>query len=190
MKKYLILICCAFSLTCISAQSELKGIPVSIAYLGQALIQPGVKISTEFNLKKFTQPANTGRSKNVYISPQIGFFTRPGIQNNLLVNTEIGIRRRNNENGFFTAFSLGAGYLREYQILSTSINLGDGKISSKNMEGRGFFLPSLNLEFGKSLNNSMDWYSKGSFGKKINASKQETTLAFIELGLRFWFGIR
>ncbi len=80
---------------------------------------------------------------------------------------------------------MGLGYLTEFQKLSSTFDLGSGEVTDTNRERRGYFLPTINYEFGQEPNSKMGWYSKFSYGRKISVKKENSAAFIIELGLRF-----
>lgn len=177
------LLFCQISL---NAQAKSTQPSISVAYLGQVFIQPGVKVSSHFNLK--TWPAESEQVKKVkhlFISPQLGYYAWPGNNFNLLANVEIGYQRQKTGRNSFSSLSLGLGYLNTFQITSIVYDQSDGSIDRINRKRKAFFLPTINYEFGRSINDRLSWYNKYALGLKLSAAEERSMLIFFELGLRF-----
>ena len=185
MKNFLILLSIIVSSSSLAAQTQSKKVPLSIAYFSQFGYQPGVKIGVQINIKNWKKnKANHSQLKNLYISPQIGFYTNPNIHTSYLINTDLGYKRIKNCKGTYSAWSLGLTYLLQSQITEWKINLSDGS-KEKIRNNWNWFLPTVNYEFGKAINTNINWYSKFSYGIKMSSSRESTSAIFIELGLTF-----
>lgn len=170
------------------SQNAKKSIPISIGYFSNYGFQPGAKIGTHFDLKNWeTESENKKgtftKSKSLYISPQIGFFSFVKNNTNFMVNADIGYRRIKSLKNRYSAFSLGLGYMNRSQITGVAVNLSDGS-QEKQRTSSSYFLPTLNCEFGKFINSKIGWYSKFSYGLRLSPNEKQTTMFFIELGTR------
>jgi len=151
-------------------------------------IQPGGKISTLITIKhwqssKVKKEQTFDFTKNLFVSPEIGFFARPKNHISLLINSDIGFRRRKEENRFYTDYALGIGYLSAFQTITTSFSLGTGDVSNKNREYRAYFLPTINFGFGQQPKNIIGWCSKLTYGRKISAKIEDSAFFSLEFGL-------
>ena len=112
MKNTIVFIVLLFTSSLLFAQTPKKGIPLSVGYYGHFLIQPGVKIGTHFNFKEW-ETENVGKkgafikSKNLFVSPQIGYFARPKNNINLLINADVGYKKIKRERNSYSAWSIG-----------------------------------------------------------------------------------
>ncbi len=172
------------------AQTESKGIPVFVGYFGPYIIQPGIKIGTHFDVKewqteKTKKKGDFIRKQGLFVSPQIGAFTRINNHTSFLLNADFGYKRQKEGRAFYSAYSIGLGYLIESQIIFSSIDLGSGNVNSKDREIRNYFLPTINYEFGQEPNPKIGWYTKFSYGRKISAQVEDSAAFMIELGLKF-----
>lgn len=163
--------------------SQSKKVPIYIAYFSQLGIQPGAKIATEFSVKEVSSFNLTTRKRYVFISPQIGFFTRPNFHTNLLVNAEIGVQQQKEGTSTFSALSLGLGYLHEFRVDNLNIQLGDGN-QSRSRTNHPHFLPTINYTFGNRLNANLDWYSKIGVGQRIGGGIGNSATILLEIGLK------
>ena len=190
MKNKILILLLIFSTTGLMAQSTSDGIPISVSYFSHALIQPGAKIGTYFSLKEWESEA-TGKKgeyikqKNFYVSPQIGFYSRPNKHSNFLLNADIGYKRIKNFNRTYSAFSVGLGYMSRSQITSIVYSLSDGSIKEKKKNQISYFLPTINYEFGRAAISKWGWFTKFSYGVLFSTEKERTGVVLVELGLNF-----
>lgn len=185
MKKALIL-CIFFVLTCQSiAQTKSETIPILVGFMGHAALHPGIKIGTRFNLKSWNREAeNLTKVKSLYISPQMGIYTYPNVHTGYLVNADIGYRRIKSHKQKYSAFSIGFGFLNQSQLTNVTVNLNDGS-KDKNRVNWGWFLPTLNYEFGKAINERIGGYGKLSYGYKMSFDRENASTFLIELGVSY-----
>ena len=175
-----------------SAQSQGKEIPITFGLYAPYGIQFGGKVGTVINLKKWdTEKEKKGNNhtnlKTYFVSPQIGLFVRLRNHTSLLINSDLGFKNVKEKRRFYKAYSLGLGYLNTFQITSSTFDLSTGEIVAKKRERRGYFLPTLNFEFGKEAKSRIGWYSKFSFGRKFSSKIENSTFLALELGLKVRF---
>ena len=179
-----LLFSCLFLCSALSLLGQEEGLPISIAYFSQFGFQPGAKIATEFSLKTLNNTTQAVKKRHLFISPQIGFFVRPGNNTNLLLNADVGIKKQQEGKSSFSAFSLGLGYLQEFRVSTIAIQLGDGG-QSTSRTSFSYFLPTINYAFGNRLSSTVDWYSKIGVGQRIGGGISNTTTVLLEVGLQF-----
>lgn len=182
----LLFICPCFSLY---GQSAPKNHTLSFGYYGYFFYQPGFKIATQHPLKKWQMPERDKKNyvtqQHVFISPQLAVFWRPQSNTNLLVNADIGFERQKMKRHRYSAFSIGLGYLMQWEILSATVSLGDGSLKNKNRELRHYFIPTVNYEFGHEPHRAAGWYVKLSLGGRFSPEHDMASVMSGELGLRF-----
>ena len=66
---------------------------------------------------KVRSEASNGRFNCVFISPQIGAFTRPQFQTSALANLDFGFRTLGGKYRFYSAIALGLAYQMQSQVL-------------------------------------------------------------------------
>ncbi len=185
MKNTILIFILLFASISLFSQTEKTTLPISIGYYGPYLIQPGLKIGTSFNLKEWgvenskKNEAST-RSQSFFISPQIGLFTKPEDHTSFIINADIGYQAKK----IYSAFSIGLGYLAEFEIISISLNLGTGEIDRKNRERRDYFVPTINYELSSAINSNIRWFSKFSYGRKISSKVENSAIFIIEIGIK------
>lgn len=185
MMKNILLICLLVLPSCwLKGQSTTEKPLISLAYFSQFGFQPGIKMATEFSLKKLTTQTQKTKKRNLFINPQIGFFTWPNNHSSLLLNADIGIKRQKEAKSAFSALSIGLGYLHEFQIATLAVQLGDGS-QSTTRTSRSYFLPTVNYAFGSRLSSAIGWYSKIGVGQRFGGNVTASTTVLFELGLQF-----
>lgn len=176
-------------MTGVSAQEN--GVPITIAYSGHYGIQPGVRLGTELTRKQWdVSKERKGESltirKSFYLRPQIGFYARPNVHNNFLVNVEFGYKKQKSHKKNYSSFSLGLGFLRRYQILSPTVDLGSGEVTNKDREAHNYLIPTVNYELGRTINTKIGWFNKFTLGTMISTEKESSLAFFHELGLKYY----
>jgi len=185
MKTYVLALLFLLLQVSLLAQESGTAIPINIGYYGAFGIQPGLKVGTELVLKEWNR-GEEGNNKyaELYVSPQLGAFVYPLNNTNGVLNADIGYRWGNRDRRFYTAPSIGLGYLMSSQILSRQIDLGTGAVVEKNRELRHYFLPTINMELGKAGQDRWGWFVKGSFGRKLAPRRESEAFLALELGVR------
>ncbi len=169
------------------AQTGLKELPLVIGLYAPYISQPGGKIATYINLKQWSKknPEEENafeKANSLYVSPQVGAFVRPGNHNSLLLNADVGFKHLKRSR-FFTAYSIGIGYLNTFQIISETIDLGSGETIGTDRERKGYFLPTINFELGKEAKKRIGWYSKLSYGRNVSTKQENSAFFALEFGL-------
>ena len=171
--------------TQVVAQTTSKKTPISIGYFGHLAYQPGMKIGAQFDLKSWKKGSEEAAiTKSFYVSPQIGLYTYPTVHTSYLANADFGYKRVKSRSQKYWAFSIGLGFLNQSQITERRVNLNDGS-KEKTRENWAWFLPTLNYEFGKSINEKIGWYGKLSSGLKMASTRETSMVLFTEIGLKF-----
>ncbi|MCI4669210.1 MAG: hypothetical protein MRZ79_13830 [Bacteroidia bacterium] len=186
MKKLLLFIAMFATLHSFSQESQ-TAVPLFAGYYGPYLIQPGLKVGTKLELGERT---NQEEAKPLYLSPQIGVFTRSGNHTSLVANADLGYVFKKKHGSVYAAPSLGVGYILAQQLLDQSLDLNNGEKPNSNREWRSFFLPTLNLEFGKEPGEKTGWYSKVSYGRKISSLVENSDFFAFEVGMKFLIQIK
>lgn len=169
----------------IFAQTESKKIPISIGVFSHAGWHPGVKIGTQFDLKNWKKKTEKSTKLNsLYVNPEVGFYVYPNVHTAYLMNADFGYKRMKGQKEQYSAFSIGLGFLNQSQITETKVNLSDGS-KEKTRENWVWFLPTLNYEFGRSINKRIGWYGKISYGFKVASARDNSAVLFIGLGIKY-----
>ena len=179
MKKTIFIFLVLISSNLLAQQKE-SSIPINIGLYGAYFTQPGIKVGTEIPLKKWSNK----KEITLFVSPQIGGFVRLRNHTSFIVNGDIGYKIKRNKRNFYIAPSIGLGYLLSSQILSQTVDLSNGDIIDKDREVRNYFLPTVNLEFGREKS-KIGWYSKLSYGRKVSSKIEDSGFFALEIGIKF-----
>ena len=183
MKSLLLLIFIFSVPSLIFAQVEPQTPSVSLAYLGHFGYQPGLKIGLAHPISQW-QSADEKKAFQLLLNPQIGFYTRPRFNNNIIGQLDLSLKRQKAERKSYGAFALGLGYVAQYEIISVSPNF-NGEILEKVRERRSYLVPLVSYEFGRNINSNMSAYTKVSYGSRLSTRQESIALVYIELGLQF-----
>lgn len=180
-----------FSTTTFSEFKQQK--PVSVGYFGHFIFHPGIKIGTQYDFKEWETRKERNKktiikNKSFFVSPQLGFYSHPKNHSGLLLNVDVGYQRIKAKHGLYSAYSIGLGYLTHFNSGMTYVAESNGAIKAKKYASRGYFLPTINYEFGQKINDKMGWYSKISVGAKVWYNTRVSVESFTELGMKFNLG--
>jgi hypothetical protein len=189
MKKIALLIFMLGSISISKAQSLFEGTPITIGYFGHWGIHPGMKIGTDLNLKswqkeKEKKKITVTKTRSLFVSPELGFYSHNQNHQGLLLNVDIGYRKIKDRFGLYSAFSVGIGYMRQFNAGVTYDVQDDGSFKKKALPSRGYFLPTLNYEFGQEINQRWGWFGKFSAGAKMPYNTGVVAETYFESGLR------
>jgi len=125
------------------------------------------------------------KTKSLFVSPQIGFYTHPKNHTGLLFNADFGYQKVKDRWGFYQAYSLGLGYMTQFNSGITYTTQDDGSLKEKKWASRGYIMSTLNVELGQQINPTFSWYSKFSVGSKLFYNTGLSLEVFTELGVKF-----
>ena len=169
------------------AQGNLHPTEISIGYFGNNGIRPGLKIGTKLNLGAWQRSiSEKTRINQVFLQPEIGFYTWPGVHTTFITNINFGFKKSKGMYQLYSAYSLGVGLINQSQIINIKVDLSDG--SSTNVRDNWRWVTStLNYEFGKIYNNNIGWYGKLSGGYRFASKQPAAPIFFLEFGLTYRF---
>lgn len=150
MRSLLPLILLVLSISILSAQDAPS---VSIAYFGEGITHPGLKIGFNYPFYTWEKTKNksNGAEKRLYksfaLQPSLGFYYHQDYQTGLFVLPQLAYTRKNAK-GAFTSLGVGAGYLRT--IVPRVYSLEGGAIE-KIPGGYNHLLSNCFVTFGKDL---------------------------------------
>ena len=144
----------------------------------------GAKLGTTLPIKDWEDLKKKGITSSLFLAPQLGFFVRPSVNRNYLINAEIGIKRSAIERKSYLAYSFGIGYLLSSEVLGGAVNLGTGDFT-ENTELRSFLLPTLNVELGSHKRKRFTLFYRLSYGRKISFNDEDAGFFAFEIGTRF-----
>lgn len=165
-------------------------IPISIAYWGYNIIHPGIKVGSQFNLRKWdkTKERKKGtriKHKTLFLKPELGIYHHKKNHAGVLLNVDFGVEISKNERKFFKAFSFGLGYLRQFNSGITYVLEEDNTIVEKKWASRGYIMPTLNFQYGQNYP-FFSWFNKFSLGPKFKYNTDYTIALFFEAGVKFY----
>lgn len=182
-----------FAFGSFSQQSFAEKKPIHVSYLGHLVFHPGFKIGTQYDFRTWTKSKEKKKgekvkNKSLFVSPQIGLYTHPQNHTGLLVNADVGYQRVKPKRGFYSAYSLGVGYLAQFNAGITYDFNNDGSIDEKRFASRSYFFPSVNAEFGQQINEQIGWFSKITFGMQLPYNSGAILVPLTELGVKLNLG--
>lgn len=187
--KYLSVITLILGLS-FSASAQKGQWSFSIGYLGEYLVNPGVKVGAQFNYHAWEKEKESKKGaytlyQNLYISPQLGYYTRVGNHSNYYANLDIGYQHQMRK--IYTTYAIGLGYMLKDETLSKTVDLGSGQKSRVN-EINHFFVPTFMYGLGGQLSGKLGWFVKGTVGAKIPKRAELDLLVLVELGVMMSLG--
>ncbi|MCG8576672.1 MAG: hypothetical protein MI810_17470 [Flavobacteriales bacterium] len=162
---------------------------ISVSYFGHYGFHPGLKVGAQYSLKDWKKTKERKektkiKNKSLFISPQVGFYVHPGNHSGLLLNADLGYQRKKEHSSFYSAWTIGLGYLTQFNAGITYVQEQNGSITAKKWASRMYFLPTLNYEIGQQLNEKIGWFGKISAGAKLFYNTGISPEAFVEVGLK------
>ncbi len=194
MKKLTLIVLSLFCLLGANAQSDfIDRKPISISYLGHYGFHPGLKIGTQYDWltwekRKEKTKKTKLKHKSLFVSPQLGYYFHAGNHTSLLVNADFGYQRIKQGRGFYSAWSIGLGYITQFNAGITYEENNHGYIEEKKWASKGYFMPTFNYEFGQQVNTKIGWFGKLSAGSKLAYNTGVSAETFIELGVKLNLG--
>lgn len=184
MRIILTLIVLLLSGSYISAQNTF-----SVGYLGHGIVRPGVKLGLEVPIKTLERKKIHGgievmKSRQFFVRPSVGAFTRPRFYTSTIVDLASGWSWSKPSSKFGSAFSFGLGFLAQNEVIRLRTNF-KGDITEKDKELRGYFLPNINYSVHRSIGENTGIYTQWSYGMKLSPSRQRAANFFMEIGLLY-----
>ncbi len=153
---------------------------LSLGYLGQVVVQPGVELNADFVL----QDTLLGQPKlQLRFGGGAGYFAQVDVHRSFLADGYVGIARHGKK--LAHRLSLRAGYLRESELLEGSVNLGSGSIVNERREQHSFFLTQCGYRMSGRLSPILGWYGRFSYGLRFSGREQRRAMVFAGVGLTF-----
>lgn len=185
MKKVVFGILLLFAFAKVDAQTSM-----SIGYLAPYGIEPGINITGNFKFINLPEPSAMHPERlpkylyKGFWQPEVAFFSRPKYNSNLFLSAGRGIKRNKRGSKNYSTASFGLGYLAQFEIVTTTVQLGSADIE-KERERRDYFLPSVSYTFGRNVKPSWGWYLKGMYGKQFSSKYESSGLLMFGFGLHF-----
>lgn len=191
MYKFIIpLLLIGFSFNGKAQESSISSMPISISYWGSNIFHPGMKVGTQYNFKKWDKlkkrkKGMVTKHNTFFLKPELGFFYHKQNHVGALLNADFGIERAKNEKKFYCAYSIGVGYFRQFNSGITYVLEDDNSISEKRFGSRGYFLPTINIEYGQHFE-KITWFNKFSLGSKVKYNTGVSVELYFEAGVKFY----
>ncbi len=172
-RAFLLPIC--FIVTFSSFSQDFKPNSLSLGYFGPLPFEYGFRAGLDFKIKDYDK-------SSIILSPHLGTFGKKNDNFNVLAGAEIGLLLHKDGSKNRSFFSLGSAYLTQFEVTEFTVNL-QGKIISRERERRGIFMPTLNYQYARIVNDKWAPFVKLSYGYKI-ASVIENAGSFMwEFGI-------
>lgn len=190
MKTLSILVLSCLVSNCYAQLKSLES--VSFSYFGEMLTHPGLKVSTDFNIKEWDKIKSTKKdssktiNKSFLVSPALGIFHHRRYQTGLFFIPEVKFKRQNPKGNFFEC-GIGIGYLRSFIPNSYEVN-SSGEVN-KIVAGFNYLATNYFISFGKDLsikkNLPIAYFLKPQFIYAVPNFPNGTGYFALELGIRY-----
>lgn len=126
----------------------------TVAYYGEMITHPGMKVGVDYRLKKWTKSKlkkggnQTEITKRYLLSPSIGFYYHRRYQTGVFLIPEIKYQKTHAK-GRYIEMGLGAGYLRTIIPNTYTVDSNDGV--DKTSAGYNYFATNLFFTYGNKL---------------------------------------
>ncbi|MEM9896919.1 MAG: hypothetical protein AAF789_11155 [Bacteroidota bacterium] len=169
------------------AFSQVEHLPLTVSYYAPFGTHLGVRIGTTFVTKSWEIEQDEFKiKKEILANTQVGFFSRPSISQNYLLNGEVGLRRSSTKRKVYWAVLGSLSYLNTVETIGGSLNLGTGEFS-KTTEMNSSIIPQLNLEIGSNKQKKATFFYRIFYGKKIPFTGEVSGFFGLEIGARILF---
>jgi hypothetical protein len=162
--------------------------PISVGYFAPYFINPGVRVSTAFEIKNWENSSND-KLKTLSVSPQVGFWNvfvyQSEKSNNWALDAQLEYRSYNASRKFYGLASVGLGYHLTLDNSDLNVNIGTGGITPSTNTTH-HFVPSIQLGFGQDFNDHLGYYFKIFTGQRFSSSAGNDLLFGGELGLSYY----
>ena len=163
---------------------------ISIAYFGQQVVNPGLKIGAEYCLRSTEKSTISRRGKarvkyrQLLAGLDLGGYRQAATSTNVFLLPGIHYRRTANS-GFQYMFGLGAGAMRSF-LPSVFEETSPGTVEEIGVAGRSYFAPFVSLGLGKAFRKSNtleNIYLKSQNMLLVGYNTTHMPLFNLELGL-------
>ena len=155
-------------------------LPLKIGMLIPYGTQIGGEVGTAFLVGEWE---TDDRMHQLWLAPQLGSFTFPGVESNFLLQTDLEYQLRSREKRLFPKAALGIGYLLGLERVDGVVDLGNGGISHANRV-LNYLLPSLSLGAGfRSARRNLEYHFAATYGQKVGFSLPKEAFFGLEMGL-------
>lgn len=149
---------------------------ISIGYFGPIPFEPGLRLGINFLFKSFDNSA-------LILNMHVGVFNKKNDNFNVLAGAELGWKLQPEGSKNLNVFSLGAGYLFQNEVTEFSVNL-QGDITATKRTPRHIFMPTINYEYGRVMNERLTPFFKLSYGHRMASTIANSGSFMWEIGSR------
>jgi len=175
-----VLLFCLAAHTC-RAQND--GMQLTAGYYGHVLIQPGIRLGVQLPLQQWAGQQNDGAlAESLVLHPQVGMFTRPGVNTSGTISCEAGYQRQRSNRKANSTYAVGMGYQARSEVLGVTVSVGSGEVTDKDREWRHYFMPTISYRYGHTLNQKLGYYAKATTGLLVG-NEESSMLLFTEFGI-------
>lgn len=170
----------------VSTQAQLSTKYVSFGYLGKFLIQPGIQVGALVAIKDLPKQASFPQIEHsLFIHPQMGWYSRPGLVDGTLPQIDLGYLRERVDKQRYASASIALGYLFQDSYESLVVNLNDGEDRVGERVRDYAWVVLINLEYGFRVSDELRWYTKLGAGPKLYREQANSFTLFVGTGLKF-----
>lgn len=182
MKPILCLFVGLLLISCLTAQAQ----QLRVAYFGETVTHYGLKVAYEYPLISRIKASNNAR-KEFLITPGLAVYNHPHNHVGVILSPELSYQRTGPRGGVFEV-GLSNSYLR-YFLAGQTFEVGEnGEFQRVNMAGRGAYLPTVSVGFGRDLsvrkNRPLSWYARLNVMQQRPYNASELYRFAIECGIR------
>ncbi|MGV3558539.1 hypothetical protein [Larkinella arboricola] len=167
---------------CLTAQAQ----QLRVAYFGETVTHYGLKVAYEYPLISRVKSSNNAR-KEFLITPGLAVYNHPHNHVGVVFSPELAYQRTGRRGGVFEV-GLSNSYLR-YFLAGQTFEVGEnGAFRRVRMAGRGAYLPTVSVGFGRDLsvrhNRSLAWYARLNLMQQRPYNASQLYRFGIECGIR------
>ncbi|MGA0555956.1 hypothetical protein ACO2Q8_04845 [Larkinella sp. VNQ87] len=154
----------AYLMTTLLAMSALtaRGQSLRVAYFGETITHYGAKIAYEYPIISRIKASNSAR-KEFLFTPGLAIYNHPRNHVGVILSPELAYQRTSQRGNVFEV-SLSNSYFRYFLAGQTFEVAEDGSFRRVKMAGRGAYLPTLSVGYGRDLsarrNVPLAWYAR------------------------------
>ncbi len=171
----LLLLFCLQSQNGANAQ-EVNTRSISLGYFGPIPNESGLRLGVNLPIKTFEKSA-------LVLNGHVGSFNKKNDNFNVLLGAELGWSLQNPSSKNRHVFSLGSAYLLQSEVSEFSVNL-QGKITVLERSLRHIFMPTVNYEYGRLVNDRLTPFGKISYGYRMASTIENAGSFMWEFGMR------
>ena len=181
--KSILLFLLVFMLLNISAQDN-KNNKLSSIYVGYYAPygnQFGARVGVAYPFKKWNTET---RIKELNITPKLGYFVKPDIQQNYILDVALEYKWYKPSRKMQPKLGFSLGYLLSRQNVDGTVNLANGNINFRKRTLNAF-VPTINFGFERKNEKLLSYYYSVFYGRKFLGQEVNSDFVGLEIGLIF-----